>query len=413
VDSNRSISRQDTGMIPWYNTQNIVKAREVLIDMYNHFDEDSAVKVFLKINCAHLLKAPTGDTGVCKNYFDLSNWNITNKSQLPTKASNSLFKSLPSKTGVYTIFSIPSKNFYIGSTTDLEARIFNHYSDAKSNNLISRPLYSEVHKVGGFNNFLWSPTVSTTNYFQKFILNNLEYTNDYKVFQVLQRFTQYEVRIYEQALKSFVKPLLNGQGNITFTLVPLGRYSKDNRPSLLGERPFNCITESGKVIEFTSLNSASDVLGISRKTITTLMNYLNSYSYSSNIGKKCRFLEPHLPLKYGSPYVNPYKYNKPILKGINYDNLSLDKVFAFTEAYKLHETYSSSAEAALKCGLDKYYNVSLPAKRGHINNCFIDCVIEGKNIKLIFVQNPLSKGKGSKRSVLCTDITTNTSVKYD
>jgi len=73
---------------------------------------------------------------------------------LPTKASNSLFKSLPSKTGVYTIFSIPSKNFYIGSTTDLEARIFNHYSDAKSNNLISRPLYSEVHKVGGFNNFL-------------------------------------------------------------------------------------------------------------------------------------------------------------------------------------------------------------------------------------------------------------------
>ena len=57
--------------------------------------------------------------------------------------------------------------------------------------------------------------------------------------------------------------------------------------------------------------------------------------------------------------------------------MSLDKIFAFTEAYKLHDTYSSSQEAALKCGLDKYYNVYLPAKRGHINNRFIDCVIEG------------------------------------
>lgn len=295
--------QEESDMIPWYNTQNIVKAREVLIDMFNHFDEDSAVKLFLKNNCNHLLKAPTKDTGVCKNYFDLSNWNITNKSQLPTKASQSLFKSLPSKTGVYTIFSIIYKNFYIGSTIDLNARFFNHYYNAKSNILRSRPLYSEVNKVGGFNNFLWGQTVSSTNYFQKFILNNLEYTNDYKVFRVLQTFTQYELRIYEQALKKFVKPKLNGEGNITFTL---NWDYKDIRPSLLGERPLICITESGRIIKFSSLNSASDVLGISRKTITTLMNYPNNFSYSSNIGEKCRFLEPHLPLKYDSPYVNTY-----------------------------------------------------------------------------------------------------------
>ena len=61
--------------------------------MFNHFEEDSAVKVFLKNNCTHLLKAPTHDTGVFTNYFYLSNWNITNKKQLPAKASHSLFKS--------------------------------------------------------------------------------------------------------------------------------------------------------------------------------------------------------------------------------------------------------------------------------------------------------------------------------
>lgn len=135
------------------------------------------------------------------------------------------------------------------------------------------------------------------------------------------------------------------------------------------------------------------------------MNYPNRFSYSSNIEEKCRFLEPHLPLKYDSPYVNPY--NKPILKGINYDKLPLDKVFAFTEAYELQGTYSSSAEAAINCGLNKYYNVSR-----YINNRFrfADCVIEGKIIKLLFAQNPLSKG--TKKSVLCTDITINISVKY-
>jgi hypothetical protein len=71
------------------------------------------------------------------------------------------------------------------------------------------------------------------------------------------------------------------------------------------------------------------------------MNYSNSFTYSSNIGENCRFLEPHLPLKYDSPHVNPY--NKPILKGINYDKLPLDNIFAFTEAYELQSTYSSRA----------------------------------------------------------------------
>lgn len=40
---------------------------------------------------------------------------------------------------------------------------------------------------------------------------------DYKIFRVLQSFTQYEARIYEQALQEFIRPSLNGNGDITFT----------------------------------------------------------------------------------------------------------------------------------------------------------------------------------------------------
>ncbi len=84
-----------------------------------------------------------------------------------------------------------------------------------------------------------------------------------------------------------------------------------------------------------------------------------------------------LPLKYDSPYVNPY--NRPTIRGINYNNLPLDKCFAFKYAIELYITYCSSAEAAIKCGLDKYYNVYR-----YINYRFIDCVIQGKILILLF-----------------------------
>ena len=60
----------------------------------------------------------------------------------------------------------------------------------------------------------------------------------------------------------------------------------------------------------------------------------------------------------------------------------------------------------MQCGFgDKYYKISR-----NINNRFVTCIIAGVTIKLLFAQNPLSKG--SRKSVSCLDTTTNTSTHY-
>jgi hypothetical protein len=296
---------------------------------------------------------------------------------------------------------MPSGKFAIGSTTDFNARFMNHYSDSMDPNLSNRLLYMEVNKVGGWDKFLWEPTVLSPNYYLDFIKDNLNLASDYKVFRVLQTYTQYEARIYEQALQAFIKPELNGSGDITFNNA---WDPREVRPSKLGERPFIAITESGRTIEFLSMNSATDILGTSRKTIATVANFPDSYVECPKLGEKCRFVEPHLPMKSGNPYFNPY--TRPTLDGIDYNKLPLGRVFAFTESFEPHSDYANSSEAAMQCGFeDKYYKISR-----NINNRFVTCIIAGVSIKLLFAQNPLSKG--SRKSVLCQDISTNTYTHY-
>lgn len=74
---------------------------------------------------------------------------VDKKLQLTTTFNSSLTTTLQGKTGVYTIYSMSSGEFAIGSTTDFDARFQNHYSDSINPKLANRLLYNEVNKVGG------------------------------------------------------------------------------------------------------------------------------------------------------------------------------------------------------------------------------------------------------------------------
>ena len=65
-----------------------------------------------------------------------------------TGPDGQLISSLPGKTGVYSFYSTKSGKFYIGSTTDFDARFNNHYSDSVKPGLSTRLLYIEVNKEG-------------------------------------------------------------------------------------------------------------------------------------------------------------------------------------------------------------------------------------------------------------------------
>ena len=122
--------------------------------------------------------------------------------------------------------------------------------------------------------------------------------------------------------------------------------------------------------EFTSINNGKNVLGISRKTIETIINYPNNYTYCSGISMECRFYEDGKPLKESSPYVNPYL--RPDIKGLDFYSLPPRKILA----------------------LDRSFNV----------------IYNGKAMELLFAQNPLSKG--GRKKVVLVNLDTNTPLLF-
>lgn len=67
--------------------------------------------------------------------------------------------------------------------------------------------------------------------------------------------------------------------------------------------------------------------------------------------------------------------------------------------------FESSKKAAADCGLVNYYRVSR-----HINKMFTKVTYKGKEIELLFAQNPLSKG--SSKKVVLLNIETNNSLLF-
>jgi hypothetical protein len=103
------------------------------------------------------------------------------------------------------------------------------------------------------------------------------------------------------------------------------------------------------------MKSASNILGISRKTISTVMNFKDCYVYCADKTQKYCFIDPKLKMKTGKPYRNPYLL--PDNEEIDYNKLPLKGIFAFDSNYNLYSKYESSKDAAQKCGLNNYYNV--------------------------------------------------------
>lgn len=369
--------------------------------MYNSLEKGSVLKEYLDNNCLHLIDSLKGDTGILCNTFDVNNWK--EKKVMPITFQKTHFlKDLLGKTGVYAILSIPTNIFYIGSAIDFGTRLNNHYSDSKNPALSKRPLYSQVKNLGGWNNFIWEPVVCTKNYYRDFITSHMQYASDYKTFRILQTFTQYEVRVIEQSLQYYLSSsLLNGPGDVTFTV---SWDPNEDRKSKLGERSITAITKKGVVYQFNSIVSAANMLGTSRKTISTVLNYENHYVECPNINIMCRFIDTYYyddlspVMKEGTPYKSPYLLPDRKTR-INFKELPVKVICAFDRFNQLHSTYSSRTEAAEKCGLKDYYSVSR-----YINKRYIPCVIDDVKINLLFAQNPNTKGGRNK--VQCLDTIT-------
>lgn len=364
--------------------------------MFNSL-EDTNLKAFISERCSHLLNAPVGDTGYSVNYFDHDNFMSSTPSPLrmSTSFDANLVKAYENSAGCYSYYCPDTKEYYIGANLDFSLRMRQHFYDSTR---VDRLFYNAVNKHG-FDNFVWQPTVVTPHYYLDYVRIYKDQGDNYTAYRTLTNMVKYETRLFEQAFKSHINPALNGTGNISF---PVNWDSDDVRDSF-HSRAFIAVTSEGKEYPFGSLNYGAQILGTSRKTIETVINY-DHYVECKHYGS-CRFYEPGRPTLTGSPYANPY--TKPDHSGIDYKTLPLGKVIAFDANYTEIDSFDNSTAAAKACGFgEDYYRISR-----YINKNFIEVVMGGVAMKVLFAQNPLSKGR--TKQVVRTDLSTGKVVGFN
>jgi intracellular sulfur oxidation DsrE/DsrF family protein len=395
------VSDNEAGNIPWVDTKQSIRSREMLNKMMEHESSSSILFKYLEANCSHMLVEPVGDTGIPMSAFDSSTFISDPLTRnLSNTFSKELFTDVKGNAGTYAFYSKELDDYYVGACVDFPSRLQLHYQVSRSDS-VDRVLYNAIKALGGFEELLWKPVTVSPNYYLEFVQDNPQFSSDGNAFRILQSFTQYETRLVEQAVKSYLNPGLNGQGDISF---PVNWDPDSVRESLLGSRPLIATTVDGEVYHFSSINNASQVLGTSRKTISTVINYPDSFVDCPAISKSCSFVEEDQLMKFGSPYANPYL--REDMSGIDYSALPKGKVFAYDQDYNMVASFDNSSDAARQCGFgSKYYNISR-----NINKAFIEVVLGGVAMKLLFAQNKLSKGRG--KTVVCTNTITGEVVHY-
>ena len=213
-----------------------------------------------------------------------------------------------------------SEDKYVGSATDFERRFANHYSSI-------RDLYDNSNKgakfhktlfTNGIDNYSFTVVKNTTNYYYDFMkewYKDGTFNNDSKLFHVLQQFTQYEARMYEQAIIHAVEPSLNVGQEVSFNINwDSSKEFIDNRNTT----PIQAITRyTDKVYDFPSIRKAALLLDIDKRNIQTSLNYM-TYHKSDVLGEYVRFIDNTKPI------YNVGVHNKdhlPLFEQIDYTSI--------------------------------------------------------------------------------------------
>jgi len=182
----------------------------------------------------------------------------------------------------------------------------------------------------------------TTNHVNKYLVETYGQYFDNNIYRILTCFSQYEVRLFEQAIQSYVNPSLN-YGSVTF---PVNWDPADLRLISNEIRPF--IVDTGdKTFTIPSIIEGERTLGISRKTIGTLLNDDKSV-YCPNIKSSATFYEENHSISSQDPYL---KQIPDIVTPINTSNLPPRIIAAYDSSFNFIKSFSSATEAAQYYGM--------------------------------------------------------------
>jgi hypothetical protein len=262
-----------SGKIPHSPTSWSDKGYDCIMRQYEYTEPGSDLRTFLDEHCSHLYKSlrepDVVDTGfdqdfLQKKFFDNPDESLV---EIGTKYSIKYQPVDIGKCYVYCFYDPDTQQFEIGSSVNGSVRLRNHYQDF--NNGEVNEFYKAARKYeDGLGHYYWSPVVECPDYVEMY---QREHGYNPLARKILQCHSQYECRIYEQALISYHRPSLNSW----WVDVKHGYYVwNESEPS--GEAhqrglvtiPF---TEDGERLEpLPSVKQAAQFTGISEKKVRSL-----------------------------------------------------------------------------------------------------------------------------------------------
>lgn len=366
--------------------------------MYESLPVNSPAKVYLEDNCSHCLKPLTGDTGfsklICHHdtiFNSLNTHSLINGPSIANQYTDS---------GLYVFIDPETGEMYIGSSTKFYSRLANHFSDSKE---LPRPLYERARSLGGLEKFNWHVPYTQTNHESSFILNNPNLAGNNALRLVLRSFTQYELYAREQALISYYGTDingLNGKGSVTFTF----NNWQSTQLELTGDLNLYLYFNDGTLVTdepMTSVNKASEFLGVDRRDFNRYINLEDHFIRSPNLENKLvRIFDPNREMREGILRLSPYDRvaigSDMLPNGITPAEIPADVVYVFEKGnINIFDVYDSPTSASKAMGLE-YYQITRNINKNYLV-CASAAAISTMVGKYFTVwQNPLCTGN-SKR----------------
>lgn len=237
---------------------------------------------------------------------------------------------------------------------------------------------------------------------------------------ILRSFTQFEARVFEQALLTHYKPRLNSGLTVIFSF---GNWQKGNETKFDSSIP---LTVEGSNREFSmvysSKNRAAISLDIPKTTLDRYVNLQNHSVYSPVLDMNVFLIDPSKPLSQDSP-----KYSQADLSPItdvDLDALEKGKLFALCLDKKtVYGVYESPTHAASSLDgkseskyIGRYINTERPVSVGPDQEpVFFVMNPEWKiDIKGRIAARPLSRKRSSRsRAIVLVDVTNNSALLFD
>lgn len=366
--------------------------RKVLVQMANHFPEDHPVTQFLNANCSHLFEAPTGDTGIPVPTRD-SMLADPNTFQLAPSYTPSQF---PRESGVYVAHDATG-DIYTGSAIDFQVRWDDQYKDVAGD---GPGLCNNALREKGIDTFSWTRIIETPNYNRLFIEQYPDFPRGAKINNVLRMFTQLEARQYEQAVMSAIDCNLNDT-----EVIVQGQW---NPNALFHDatdgRPITATNKQGDVtISFESIREASGVMDTHVRSIRGILNYPGYYRWSELFGELFSYVDHTLPMNKGSPHVVDTNSAYP---GVDHNKIPYGKIWALDTDLKFISEHTGGRTAA------NSYGVSKTSVLRSINAAFVNCIVGGSAVSVLFVRNLQAAEGTAANDIVVTDKLNNIVYSY-